>query len=526
MSAIALGTGVKRVLVLCGNDAAAITAANVYAERLREHDVRFLEEKHLSIGRIAAFCRRRLRAKGPVSLAGSLAYYGLRLFRPAEKPERRYRPALVTDNFNADPAIREYIRDFMPDAVLVACCGILGPDMLALLPEKTFNIHPGISPRYRGFGNIWALRDNRPDLLGYTVHKVDAGIDTGERITVARLTPRDIAGVPFTGIDVPVYALAADHLADLLLDRAEAAIPDEFREMPSEFHGVPTLSVYLTARKNFAATLLNIPRHILITGASSGIGSALAVCCAAPGVRLSLWARDERRLAGVAARCRARGAEVVVISQDIRDHERTRELLKQIDRERPVDLAVLGAGVSSGTLPGGAPEPVEAACRTMDVNATAAVNMAGTLFALMQPRGAGHVACISSIAALHPLPDSPAYSASKAALAYYARAVRPLLYPLRVSVIYPGYVDSPMSARIAGPQPLRWTVERAAAHIRARLDAGAETIVFPRLLALGVLLLNALPARLANFFLKWFAFRIDPGKEHDPAPAPPENRHG
>jgi short-subunit dehydrogenase len=251
-------------------------------------------------------------------------------------------------------------------------------------------------------------------------------------------------------------------------------------------------------------------RHILIVGASGGLGGALAGVFAAPGRHLSLWGRDGRRLAAVAALCRDRGATTGEVLQDIRDLEESRRLLAVLDAERPLDLAVLAAGVSSGTLPDGSPERVEDACRTLEVNAVATVNLAGALLPRMAARGRGQAAVVSSLAALYPLPDSPAYCASKAALACYVRAVRPLFSAVRVSLVCPGYVDTAMSRRVRGPQPMRWSAEKAAARIAERLEAGAEDIVFPLLPALGLRVLSLLPAGPARFFARRFAFTVRP----------------
>ena len=504
---------------MCGNDAAAVTAANIYADKLRDHDLLFLEERILSVGRIMAFCRRRLRSSGAFSLLGSLAYYGLRLVNPPKMPVKRYIPNRTADNFNTDPAIREAISTFKPDAVLVCFCSILGPELLALLPDATYNIHPGINPRYRGFGNIWAAYENNLGCLGYTIHKIDAGTDTGERIAVVVLSPRELANIPLTDIDIPVSSRAATHMAELLLGRAEAAVPETCRDMPSRLYGVPTFGVFRGACRNMAAALRASPGHVLITGASSGVGKALAEEYAAPGTRLTLWARDPARLDAVAGQCREKGAVVRTVCQDVRDIEQSRAVLARIHAEDPVDTAILGAGVTSGTLPDGSPEPATHAWHTMTVNGTAAIVMAGTMLELMGERGTGHVVCLSSIAAFYPLPDSPAYCAAKAALTCYAKAMRPLVRPVRISLVYPGYVDTPMSRKLSGAQPLRWSAEKAASHIRNRLDTGAKSVVFPLPLALGLLLLHGLPSYLADFFVKRFGFAVTPDPENTPGTA-------
>ena len=255
-------------------------------------------------------------------------------------------------------------------------------------------------------------------------------------------------------------------------------------------------------------------RHILITGAGGGIGRELCRTFARPGRTLTLWARNAERLAVVEEECRSLGARTRVISQDVRDYAACRERLRGLMAESPVDLAILNAGVSSGTLPDGSPEPVEDACRTMEINGVGAINMAGTLLESMRTQG-GHLVCISSLAALYPLPSSPAYCAAKSALAFYAKAMRGVLAgcPVRISIVYPGYVDSPMSRRLKGPQPMRWSAEKAAIHIRERLEAGSDTIVFPWLLALGTVALHMLPRPLETFFAKRFSFTIDPDPE-------------
>jgi short-subunit dehydrogenase len=255
-------------------------------------------------------------------------------------------------------------------------------------------------------------------------------------------------------------------------------------------------------------------RCILITGAGGGLGSALASTYAAPETHLVLWGRNAVRLEETGELCRERGASVRMLSQDIRAVSAVRELLAELDAECRVDLAFLNAGVSSGVLPHGASEPVEDACRTMEVNALGNINMAAFLVNLMRGRG-GHIVCISSLAALYPLPDSPAYCASKTALAVYARAMRAASAnaSVRIGIVYPGYVDSPMSRRLLGPQPMRVSAGTAASLIRARLEAGADDIAFPFLPALGVRCLNLLPCSIASFFTRRFGFKVRPDDE-------------
>ena len=242
----------SRILVLCGDDAPPVTAANVYACLLANHDIRFLEEHVLSPGRILKFSRRRLKAKGLPSLLGTYLYYGLRMLSPVHVPQKKYTPELVSRDFSSDPDVGAYVKDFNPDVILIGFCGLLSEEFLQRSPCAVYNTHPGINPRYRGFGNIWALQENNLGCIGFTIHEVDAGTDTGRRVAVVPLSVADdLADVPFAGLDAHVAGLAAAHLSQLLQGQAEAAVPEPFADLPSALYGAPTLAVCRKAQRNF-----------------------------------------------------------------------------------------------------------------------------------------------------------------------------------------------------------------------------------------------------------------------------------
>jgi NAD(P)-dependent dehydrogenase (short-subunit alcohol dehydrogenase family) len=90
-------------------------------------------------------------------------------------------------------------------------------------------------------------------------------------------------------------------------------------------------------------------KHIVITGASSGIGAALALEYASVGVRLSLCGRDQMRLSATAETCRAKGADVEAQILDVTDAEKMRAWLEACDGQRPVDMVIANAGISGGT---------------------------------------------------------------------------------------------------------------------------------------------------------------------------------
>src|ERR1700757_4015910 len=101
-----------------------------------------------------------------------------------------------------------------------------------------------------------------------------------------------------------------------------------------------------------AGGLMREPRSILLTGASSGIGAALARAYAGPGIRLVLGGRDAGRLGEVATACRAAGAEVEQARVGVADRQATAEWLLAVDSRRPLDLVIANAGISAGTADG------------------------------------------------------------------------------------------------------------------------------------------------------------------------------
>src|SRR5215470_8877485 len=94
------------------------------------------------------------------------------------------------------------------------------------------------------------------------------------------------------------------------------------------------------------------PRNILVTGASSGIGEALAVAYAGPGINLALTGRDAGRLEGVAAACRARGAAVQAAIIDVTDRETMTRWIEKLDGANPIDLVIANAGIGVGATDG------------------------------------------------------------------------------------------------------------------------------------------------------------------------------
>ena len=235
------------------------------------------------------------------------------------------------------------------------------------------------------------------------------------------------------------------------------------------------------------------PRSVLITGASSGIGAALARAYAAPGVWLALAGRHADRLEAVAAACRRLEAEVGTETVDVTDRDSMARWVGGADAARPLDLVVANAATSAGTGPEGDQD-----ART---RAIFAVNLDGVLNTVqpaippMRRRRRGQIALMSSIAGYRGLPGTPAYAASKAAVKVYGEGLRGRLGPegVRVSVICPGFVATAMTATNPYPMPFIMSAERAAGIIRRGLARNRARIAFPWPMAVAAWLLGALP---------------------------------
>ena len=221
------------------------------------------------------------------------------------------------------------------------------------------------------------------------------------------------------------------------------------------------------------------PRSILITGASSGIGAALARAYAAPGISLALTGRDLARLAGVTAACVAAGASVVEGAVDAADAPAMARFVEAAHAAAPLDLVIANAGISGGTYGGG--ESAAQIRAIMAINVDGVLNTVLPALPLMQARRRGQIAVMSSLASFRGFPGAPAYCASKAAARVWGEGLRGELrqHGVEISVICPGFVESRMTARNRFHMPLLMPVDRAAEIIRRGLEANRARIAFP-----------------------------------------------
>jgi short-subunit dehydrogenase len=224
----------------------------------------------------------------------------------------------------------------------------------------------------------------------------------------------------------------------------------------------------------------------VITGASSGIGRALARALAAEGAKVGLVARREAELGGLAAEVAAAGGTAAYAPADVSQREPTVAAIRQVAAQLgPVDLLIANAGV-------GAPTVVEPAFNVADVEKMFRVNLFGVVYAIeavlpeMLRRGRGHVAAVSSMAAYRGLPGESAYCASKAAVNTFMEGLRVQLRGRGVAVttVCPGFVRTPMTEVNQFKMPWLLEADDAARRIVRALRRRRKVYNFPWQMAL------------------------------------------
>jgi short-subunit dehydrogenase len=237
-----------------------------------------------------------------------------------------------------------------------------------------------------------------------------------------------------------------------------------------------------------------MPSVIVITGASSGLGRALALEYAERGAVLGLLGRSSARLEETAAAVRAKGAEAHIAALDVTDETAMTVWLREFDVKNPIDLIIANAGISAG--PGfGQGESLDQVKRIFDTNLYGVLNTLHPALERMAARKKGQAAIISSVAGFRALPNAPAYAASKAAVRFYGQGLRGLYAPqgVKINVVCPGFIETRMTEVNEFPMPFLMSPEKAAGIIRTGLKRNKPVIAFPWIMALAVKALNFIP---------------------------------
>lgn len=251
----------------------------------------------------------------------------------------------------------------------------------------------------------------------------------------------------------------------------------------------------------------------VVTGASSGIGWALAGALAAEGCKVGLVARRRPQLDQLAGEIRGEGGTAVPAVADVADRAQVRDALAEVrDQLGPVDLLVANAGIGAPTLI----EPMNVA----DIEAQFRVNVLGVVYAIeavlpdMLRRGKGHIAAVSSLGAYKGLPGESAYCASKAALNVFLDGLRVQLRGrgITVTTLCPGFVRTPMTEVNDFYMPFCLSAEEAARRMVRALRRRKKVYNFPRP--------TWLLMQLSRIAPDWLLARLMHGYNENP-PMPP-----
>jgi short-subunit dehydrogenase len=234
-------------------------------------------------------------------------------------------------------------------------------------------------------------------------------------------------------------------------------------------------------------------RRVFITGASSGIGAALARHYAAQGAILGLVARRGEMLQGLQATL---ATECACYAADVRDAFAMKASAEDfIQRYGVPDIVIANAGVSRGTLTECA-EDLSAFRAVMDINVLGMVHTFHPFIERMRAAGKGKLAGIASVAGMRGLPGASAYSASKAAAISYLESLRVEMAPsgIEVTTICPGYIRTPMTDVNNYAMPFMMEADEAARRMARYIEQGRRYVVMPWQMAIVSRLMKLLPA--------------------------------
>ena len=246
---------------------------------------------------------------------------------------------------------------------------------------------------------------------------------------------------------------------------------------------------------------------VFLTGASSGIGEAIARLYAARGATLGLVARRGEHLEKLKA---SLSTTVEAFACDVRDAAAMRAAGAEFTaRHGTPDLVIGNAGVSYGNITT-SEKDVEVFREILDINVLGLVNTFHPFAAAMRQRGSGTMAGIASVAGFRGLPGATAYSASKSAAISYLEGLRVEMRPrgVRVVTICPGFIATPMTAKNPYPMPFIIEADDAARRIVRVLDSSKRFAVIPWQMAIVGRLLKLVPKSLFD--------RMMAGRGHKP----------
>ncbi len=245
-------------------------------------------------------------------------------------------------------------------------------------------------------------------------------------------------------------------------------------------------------------------KTVWITGASTGIGREAARQLASAGCRVAVSARSAEKLQGL----EAESERIVAFPVDVTDEQAAAEVVERIESQLgPIDLAILGAGMYQPVeLDALDPAPF---ALTIHVNYLGVINCLAALLPRMRKRRGGHLSWIASVAGYRGLPKAAAYGPSKAALINLAESLKPALARenIHVSVVNPGFVETPMTAVNDFKMPFVMPPDEAARRMIKGLQTGRFEVAFPSRFVIILKALRILPYRVYFWLIGRFVLR-------------------
>ena len=243
-------------------------------------------------------------------------------------------------------------------------------------------------------------------------------------------------------------------------------------------------------------------KNVLIAGASSGLGRALAIELSKKSQNLFLCARNFENLQETKNLCQNSNANIYLKILDVKDEIASQNYIAEIEENFALDLVIANAGISGGTAQG--TESFAQVKEIFDTNLYGVLNIVQPVIEKMTSRKSGQIVIISSLAGFVSLPSSPAYSASKSAVRIYGEALRGNLaeFGVKVNIVCPGYIKTKMTAVNNFYMPFLMNSTKASQIIINGIEKNHGRIIFPIIFYFLIRVLLSLPFSLVEKIMK------------------------